>query len=535
MKGTTFLRRGILSLTFAEVSRAHQEYIQMMLQSFEQQLLPSSKEDSELVTRAMFSVRNQAVKLRNYSAFTQTLTCQIQDVRTAEVTIHFSRKQISCSCPQRTVCRHQLAVIFKLAQYFMSLQEWASKWRAKKTVPLQVLAEERSPESWQRMVDEVMNYTFKDSRPIDSYLIASLMDNSRLKIQRQRPFEREWQDLFDLYMEVAMLKRLYEHSLETNMPLQGNYYAYYLDNTMDRMGRAMDELNGTKRLFATEPFIDALQDNVRAIALMKKGSPHRRLVLYMNFWQNLFNDKQRILKEYKLLEKLESTETDLEIITLQMVLFIILDLPASVENALNAMNRTNIQFFIEVARFAVKQENVTHAELILKKALPLLQPFIQEDLAPVTRQNFTRSLDALYSHIQLTEEEEMTLFAAFGKYGISSYSDYLLRNERYQEWIALHQLYPSSISYLDQCGLKDIVAINPEATLPIYHYYAMDEIKQKSRQNYKQAVRIWRAMKAAAKKCGKLDYFASYMDHVQQQFKRLRALQEEINKSNLLT
>ena len=524
-----------MSFTFAEVSRAHQEYIQMMLQSLEQQLLPSSKEDSELVTRALFSVRNQAVKMRNYSAFTKVLSCQIQDVRTAEVTIHFSRKQISCSCPQQTICRHQLAVIFKLAQYFMSLQEWASKWRAKKTVPLQSLAEERSPESWQRMVDEVMNYTFKDKKAIDGFLIASLMDNSRLKLQRQRPFEREWQDLFDLYIEVAMLKRLYEHSLETNMPLQGNYYGYYLDNTLDRMWRAMDELSGTKRLFATEPFIDALQDNVRAIALMEKGSPHRRLVLYMNFWQNLFNDKQRILKEYKLLEKLSSTNTDLEIVTLQMVLFILLDLTSSVDNATKALNRSNMLFFIEVARFAVKQGNIMHAELILKKALPLLQPFIQEDLAPVMRQNFTRSLDTLYSHLSLTEEEELMLFAAFGKYGISSYSDYLLRNERYHEWIALHQLYPSSISYLDQCGLKDIVAILPEATLPLYHYYAMDEIKQKSRQNYKQAVRIWRAMKSAAKKCGKLDYFATYMEHVQQQFKRLRALQEEINKSNLLT
>lgn len=536
MKGTTFFkRRGIVSFSFAEVSRAHQEFIQNMLQSIEQQLHPSSKEDAELVTRAMFSVRNQAVKIRNYSAFTQTLTCQIQDVRTAEVTVYFSRNQMSCSCPQQNICRHQLAVIFKLSQYFLSLQEWASKWRAKKTVPLQVLAEERSPESWQHMVDEVMNYTFKDKRPIDGYLIASLMDNSRLKIQRQRPFEREWQHLFDLYTEVAMLKRLFEHSIETDMPLQGNYYGYFLDNAFDRIWHAMDELNSTKRLFATEPFIDALQHNVRAIALMRKGSPQRRLILYMSFWENLFNDKKRILKEYKLLEKLDSTNTDLEIVALQVVLFILLDLTSSVEHAVKSMNRTNIYFFLETAKFAIKQENVAHAELILKNALPLLQPLVQEDLSPVMRQNYTRTLDALYSHIKLTEDEEMMLFAAFGKYGIGSFSDYLLRNERYQEWIALHQLYPSSIPYLDQCGLKDIVAIIPEATLPLYHFYAMDEIKQKSRQNYKQAVRIWRAMKSAAKKSGKLDYFATYMEHVQQQFKRLRALQEEINKSNLLT
>lgn len=523
-----------VSLTFAEVSRAHQETIQNILTSFEQQLHPSSTEDSELVTRALFSVRNQAVKMHNYTAFNQVLTCQIQDVRIAEVAIHFPRKQISCSCPQKKLCRHQLAVIFKLAQYFISLQDWANEWRSKKNLTLKSLTTERSPENWQRMVDEVLNYTFKDKRPIEGFLIASLLDNSRLKLQRQRPFEREWQDLFDLFIEVAMLKRLYEHSIQTRMQLEGNYFSYYLDHTFQRMWKAMDEVKSAPRLFAAEPFIDALQVNVRAIALMEKGSPQQRLTFYINFWMNLFHEKKRVESELQLLDEIGTLQSDIDLTTIKLVHYILLNAKPSVEQATEEIGLNNLEAFIEIAQFAMRHGYTDHAELILKKALPFLQQFIQDHLSPVRRQKFTRALNTVYAQLDLTEADELTLYAAFGKYGIDSFSDYLLKNGRYQHWVALHQLHPSSISYLDQCGLKEVVAHAPETTLPLYHYYATGEIQQKSRQNYKQAVRIWRAMKSASKKAGKLDYFETYMEAVQQQYKRLRALQEEINKSNLL-
>ena len=99
--------------------------------------------------------------------------------------------------------------------------------------------------------------------------------------------------------------------------------------------------------------------------------------------------------------------------------------------------------------------------------------------------------------------------------------------------MAFNSIYISSMAYLENIGLKDVIANAPASALPIFHVYAMQELKQKSRANYKQAVRIWRAMKATAKKAGKLDYFHAYMDNIQAKHKRLRALQEEILKANL--
>lgn len=95
-------------------------------------------------------------------------------------------------------------------------------------------------------------------------------------------------------------------------------------------------------------------------------------------------------------------------------------------------------------------------------------------------------------------------------------------------------LSPTSLSHIELFGLKDVLEHDPALVLPLYHLYAMQEVEQKSRMNYKQAVRIWKMMKSAAKKSNKLTYFERYIESMQQRFKRLRALQEEIEKGKLL-
>ena len=97
-----------------------------------------------------------------------------------------------------------------------------------------------------------------------------------------------------------------------------------------------------------------------------------------------------------------------------------------------------------------------------------------------------------------------------------------------------HIPHPTSIAYLENCGLKEVLDEAPEETLPLFHFYAMAEIRQKSRINYKQAVRIWKKMKSAAKKCGKTNFWSEYIFTIRDQHRRLRALQEELEKGNLL-
>lgn len=204
-----------------------------------------------------------------------------------------------------------------------------------------------------------------------------------------------------------------------------------------------------------------------------------------------------------------------------------------VRQVMELMAPGKVDYYAEVAHYALASNQRELAGEILMPILPYLKAFIQHEIQPMHRPRFCKFLNRLFAGIDISESQELELFQAFGRFGLEPYSESLIIKERYEEWVAFNCLYISSIPYLESVGLKKVVEKAPAAALPIYHLYAMEEINQKSRANYKHAVRIWRSMKSTAKKAGKLDYFEQYMATIQTKYKRLRALQEEILKANL--
>ena len=144
-----------------------------------------------------------------------------------------------------------------------------------------------------------------------------------------------------------------------------------------------------------------------------------------------------------------------------------------------------------------------------------------------------RRLELLFSSIQMQPEELEELYQSFGLYGIQSYSSLLLKEKRYRDWMALHQSANSSLEYAEACGLSIVKEEAPEVLLPLYHHYATRYILEKNRYSYKQAVRIWKKMKAIAKKTNDSDYWNAYVETIREKYRRLRALQQEIEKGNL--
>ncbi len=520
-----------MGLSIPAIARNNADFINRELEKYTQELHPSSAEDEELVRRAVFSVRNKSVLFERYNTAVEKLFTVVQDVRPAEVTIDFRFQQASCTCPQ-PLCRHQLGTLLGLYQYYGSVQDWASKWRAEKSVQLNQLAAERTPESWDRMVDEVMAHLLPAGRRTESYLVPSILDNAFTKLRRYTPLEREWQPIFKLYIELAVLNKLWAHFLATDSPIQSDYFQYAIDKRYEYAEDLIHELSSKSRLFATDPFYDAMQKSVRELLMQEGGMPHLRINFFLLCWEHIFNDKKRAAQELDTLEKIDSPP-DIPLDIIQLVFYILLKDERATERHLTQFDAAHISLYEAIVHFAFNIGEKNTASLILKAMLPHLHQYIHQMLPPHRRQQFTNSLNLLYAEIELTETEELLLYGAFGRYGIQPYSDYLLQKERYEEWTALHQLYSSSIPYLESIGLKQVLSEKPAAALPLYHHYAMEEIRQKSRMNYKQAVRIWKQMKSAAKKAGKTTYFTDYIETVRTQFKRLRALQEELDKAQL--
>ena len=150
-----------------------------------------------------------------------------------------------------------------------------------------------------------MNYTFKDtSSRSTGFLIASLHENSRLKLQRQRPFEQEWQDYSTYISKLPLCKRLLQHDSKTGMVMDNNYFNYYLENALSRMSARLIRLAKLHDSLQQNHSLMRLQTMTHDILLIEKGSPHFRLTLYLTFWTKLFNEQKRQTKELAALESI---------------------------------------------------------------------------------------------------------------------------------------------------------------------------------------------------------------------------------------
>lgn len=529
-----------MALSISTLAREHKLFIQTQLEQIEHALHPSVSEDEELVRRALFAVRNKSVVFDRYIPSTTNLYTAVQDVRPTQVLINFRDQIIHCDCPHTDWCRHKVSVVLSLYQYIDSIQDWTAKWRSKKSVNLHLLAAERTPENWLAMVDEVMNHLLPEGRHLEKYQISTAAENAHAKLNKHLPFEREWQPLYKLFMELAVLNRIWKH-LSFEGTIKSDYFEYFFNRQYEIIQNTIHELSGKSRLFATDPFFDALQKLIREFLLERTNHIGRRLNVYLLFWDNVFVEKRRAEVELNLLNSYfetndieQTSKEEVPLSTVLNVFHILLKDYDALKKNLASITSEQMNIYFGLAKFSHSRQDDLSTEYILKAMLPLLNDYINHYLVPSQRQMYVRRIHALYENVALTEQEELLLYSAFGVYGVTPFSIYLLKEKRYEEWVALHQLYPSSISYLETCGLKTVLEEAPSLTLPLYHYYAVEEVNQKSRMNYKQAVRIWKMMKSAAKKSGKTNFWEEYIHAVREQFKRLRALQEELEKGNLL-
>src|SRR5574344_1564116 len=137
-----------LSLSLAQLAQVYQDTITTCLKAQTDTLQPTTPEHAELMTRAAFLVRNQAVTFTDYNTQSLTLTAAINDVSTFHVQIFLANQTVSCTCLQG-VCRHRVAALLALYQYNDSVQQFLETWR----MPPPTL---RTPEAWRRLAYDIV-------------------------------------------------------------------------------------------------------------------------------------------------------------------------------------------------------------------------------------------------------------------------------------------------------------------------------------------------------------------------------------------
>ncbi|MGB3261061.1 SWIM zinc finger family protein [Paenisporosarcina sp.] len=515
----------LLSHSLFNIAVRYQTHVQQWMESIAEDLHPSHQEDEELVRRASFSVRNGAVRALSYDPYEHILEAKVQDVSPAIVSIHLVEEQITCSCPEKRLCRHCLAVVFSLYMQKFSLSEWLQEWRLKKSEQLSLLANERTPESWNAIVQSTFNAVSGDWSWKERYYIDNSINQMKQKLKKFMPFEREWQPLYEVYTKTMLLRMLFDVSEDMNE----NLFRATIQTDIEDIQHQLLNLSSKPRLFSADPFYDALVIHVRHIAYELETMADLRFNLFHAYWVILLTEKARREQEFAYLNESKNLNNDL----FRALFCLLLKKPDELKVITDRILPSDMPEWMHLAKLAKEQDDLASLTIILHAMRPHIFEYVNSHLSAWNRSVFVSKLYALYKFIEMPDAEREQLFWQFGSFGVRAYSDFLIDQQRYQDWVALHHRFGSTLDYAESCGLKTVLQEAPETVLPLYHVLALTEVRERNRHNYKQAVRIWKKMKSAAKKSGKTDYWNNYVGELQAKYRRLRALQEEIQKGNL--
>ena len=504
------------------------------MQVIEKKLHPSIIEDEELVRRATFFVRNGAVSITNYSSHDHRVDFSIRDVSNIEVTYNLLTNTFNCPCPMHKPCRHIVSAVFYLYQQYDSLSTWISDWRSNADqAELSLLRDERSPRSWDILVDNFFRKFISSYPPASFYLLEFAVQDLKTQVRKSRPFEREWQPIFDVYVDLSILIKLWPYIVPFAKSNMRNRVIHFLNEYVDDLDDHLAPLASKPRMFAADAFYDELMARVHDFYFETDSLIRYRKHVYLSFWDALVTDKATRIKEVEYLQKLDKTEDGIPLNMVLPYFYLTLSMTDELLDAAEKMKREQLLEWVEVCEKASHSTNKDLVNNLARKLLPHISYYLNEVVQNPSRVMLIRRLELLFDSIKLESEELENLYHSFGMYGIQSYSNLLLKEKRYRDWMALHQSANSSLEYAEACGLSIVKEEAPEVLLPLYHHYAMRFILEKNRYSYKQAVRIWKKMKQVAKKSNETEYWNAYVENVREKYRRLRALQQEIEKGNL--
>lgn len=526
--GMTFTKGGIRVLhNLSIVAKEFKPLIAEWMDIFERDLTATNEAHIEKVRRANFIVRNKAIDIDDYYPQYGKLYFNVHSMPFASVELNFAKGTVGCTCTEDAPCHHGVASVMWLYQYHHSLQRWVTNWRAKKTVQFELLSEERSPAVWRHLTKSIIGQTLPNDY-IEPFLLSSFDTKIHDRLQQHMPFEHEWQTLYQLYTELYVLNTLWQHIDEPH-ETHGLMFTYYLARKQEKISMLLNKLSARTRLFEMDAFFTDIEQMLRSLLFECNGYHTERFSIYCEYWQLVQQQKKAREQELQTLKAIRLQDT-----TFAQLFFATVLGQRDIIFAVTRIETAECGYYIELAKIAATLQQDAEAHL-LKLVLPHIEQYVHQFVVSSLRNSFIEQLMHLYEDISLTEAEENQLYASLGAYGLQFYSLYLIRKMRYRDWIALQMLRPSSLGHAEMYGLKDVLAHDPSLVLPLYHTFALREVEQKSRMHYKQAVRIWKMMKSAAKKANKEAYFERYIETMQHQFKRLRALQEEMEKGKLLT
>ena len=428
--------------------------------------------------------------------------------------------------------------LFVYAQ-FDSVQEKIREWKETGD-PFSLSLEQRTPDHWiqvLRHVTEPLRTFSIDDAP---HLFLHEAEQIRKRCIPLMPYEWEWQPIFTLYFSLIRLDASVQYIDEQLATLtEDESYDYWqLSNWLEReqamIERAVEMLNKQPRLFETDPFFDAFIPLLHTFAIEQTPLFSVRFQTYEYVWTHLFTQPERRLAEYEKLQ--QSDAIDAPFFLLFFTQFF--DTTTSTHEN-DWIERLSFDAFERVLTFAKYAESEGVDEWVKACATFIerhYETFIREsDLPHHQIIALIETIDNLFDSAGVPTETRERLFQQFQPYSFSIYARFLMSHHRWSDWVAL--MHAAELSYVEinKRELQTVEKHAPRVLLPLFHRFVEEEMKERTRPHYQQAVRFLEKMRELAEASALHDWWNRYMDTLKNRHARLRAFQEELKKGQVYT
>ncbi|MCG7343935.1 hypothetical protein MHZ92_07310 [Sporosarcina sp. ACRSL] len=521
-----------MRMSVERFSYLHEREIDEWMNLIKLSFRPDVPEDVEQIRKAVSLVRKSAIHDVRLSSDMTMIEATVND---GDANVRLAPPSVAtCTCDEDDWCVHKMTVVFHLYSQFHSMTEWLHVWQRREAEQMALTISERTPEAWNdvlyRLTMPLRKIEAGDSPNVFIHE-SSLMDQKVIPLS---PFEWEWKPLFELFYRL--------HLLEAGWPYarvhleEANHFTYrqwqvkmWVNEQIDKLRDIGKSLGKTPRLFETDAFYTALKTQVREFVSKSAGLFEVRLQIYAIMWEFLYKDKASQEKELALL--LDGDSVDAAFFAAYFNLT-----KGDDKTLAEIAERTGgelVGHWLPLADRAAEMEDINSLSIILETIYPYIGKFFEQLTFSNDRYHFIRKIDGLLEEADFPEKQREELFMIYGEDGVSAFGDFLIERERFAEWAALMHRFNIPYDGIEPDTLKFVLANDPASVMPLLHTYAMRFIQEKNRHSYRRAVRLFKSMKAGAKKSGKADFWNRYIDTVREQYRRLRALSEEMEKGNL--
>ncbi|MFS0881701.1 SWIM zinc finger family protein [Metabacillus niabensis] len=523
-------------------------------EQIKQLLSPHDEHDRNLIKKGLILFRQGSIY--NVNAIDHTVSARVQDVTSVQVEIDLDDFVMStCTCPSESICRHRIATFLYVYASVDRVGTFVDLWKEEKPVDAilkqhvrkasSFFTEEKEYEdsslaSWIAFFErEYENWYEQVSSP--HQIFQGLYHQYYSRLKQKAPKSPEMKQFFIVQSSVTVLLKMVQLLNETNPTeymLQNIVYPY-IDQLIDNTSAAIREMKRYALPFALDPLLVDSVERFRELLTTSKHFHFQQIQLYQLLWVELLRRDKFITIEREWLEERltyeEEYKSELEIALMHMDFLQSRD--EQVFAYLKELNSTALPLSFYWVEDILKKKNWKRLSSWLSFLMNNMASYMNSDLPfHEKRETANYLLQIMKQHADSTGNSQTYEKACRSMlpYSYAEYNEYLLNKEEYRTWIELQTLLGFSLDDFNSYVLKDIEKRDPGVLLPLYVKSVQEEIRMKTRENYKMAVRYLKRIKAQYKKMKREEVWENYIHQLSEEHKRLRAFKEELKKGKLI-